>query len=275
MSNDLIRILALGDVVGQAGRDELIRQCSRIKAHYCADLLIVNGENAAGGAGINPKIAQELRAAGVDVITLGDHTWERKEINSFLESKPEWCIRPANYPIPQAGPSAPGLGVTRVKTKTGVEVGVFNLLGRVFIQGALDCPFQKADQILSNELQGCKIIVLDMHAEATSEKYAMGHYLDGKVSFVFGTHTHVQTADQQILPNRTAFISDLGMCGPKDSVIGVDPEMAIRRFLTGRPFSFDVGKGAVMLSGALCVVDVQSGRAKTIERVQWLDRAIT
>lgn len=233
---------------------------------YQADCVIVNGENAAGGLGIDAKTADELRNAGADVITLGDHAWQKKDALSLLEAQKSWIIRPANFPA-----GAPGSGWTIFKTKAGESVAVINLLGRVFMNALVDCPFHTAKQILADHLQDCKVIVCDIHAEATSEKQAMARYLGGQVSLVFGTHTHVQTADELVYPNGTAFISDLGMCGSLDGVIGMEAERAISRFLTGLPHSYEAASGPATLQGVCCEVDSQTGKAIKIERVRYVE----
>ncbi len=257
-----IRVLTLGDVVGKPGRDLVIARLSDLKIKYRADLIIVNAENAAGGMGLSAEIGNDLLRAGVDLITLGDHTWGRHDIKPFLERNSARCIRPANYPE-----GAPGSGWSIVETKAGIKVGVFNLLGRVFINGALDCPFKKLDQILDGPLSECKIRICDMHAEATSEKLALARYADGRVSFVFGTHTHVQTSDNQVLSRGTGYISDIGMCGPMDSVLGLKNEISIARFLTGMRYSYEVGAGPEELHGAVCEIDFDTGKAISVERV--------
>jgi len=227
-----------------------------------ANGVIVNGENAAGGLGLDAKTADEIRAAGASVVTLGDHTWQKKELKVAIESRTSWLIRPGNYP-----PGAPGNGHTIVSLG-GEKLGVMNLLGRVFINFPLDCPFRTADALLNGPLKECSMIVCDMHAEATSEKLAMARHLDGRVSLVFGTHTHVQTADERILPGGTAFISDLGMCGSQDGVIGMDARVALQRFLTGLPLAYEVAAGEPVLHGIVCEFDPRSGKAISIERIR-------
>jgi metallophosphoesterase (TIGR00282 family) len=261
-----MRVLCLGDVVGRPGRLALSRGLATLKSRLAYDLLIVNGENASGGLGLDPKTADEIRALGVDVVTLGDHTWQRKEIMPAMESRP-WLIRPANYPGRGSRPT-PGRGATVVTTSSkGERVGVFNLLGRVFMNMALDCPFEAAERIVKEDLKDCRVIICDMHAEATSEKLAIARMLDGRVSLVFGTHTHVQTADERLLPGGTAFISDLGMCGSQNGVIGMDAVAALERFRSGLPHPYKVAEGDVRLCGVCCDIDEQ-GTARAIERVQ-------
>jgi metallophosphoesterase (TIGR00282 family) len=226
-------------------------------------MVIVNAENASGGVGIDPESAREISHAGADILTLGDHTWQRREAAGWLESNSNLCIRPANYPT-----GAPGRGAVVWTSADGFRIGVMNLLGRVFMNFPLDCPFRKADELLAGPLADCDAVVCDIHAEATSEKMALARYLTGRVALVFGTHTHVQTADHTILGEGTAFMSDLGMCGPTDSVIGMDGETALRRFLTGMPHAYKIGRGPVVLSGCVLSVARASGRAVSIEPVR-------
>jgi metallophosphoesterase (TIGR00282 family) len=228
------------------------------------DLVIANAENASGGVGLNPNCAEELRAAGVDIITLGDHSWQHKEMRDFLSRDDTgWCIRPANYPA-----GVPGKGVTVWKHTDGAEVGVMNLLGRVFLSGLLDCPFKAADQIIISELAACAVRICDFHAEATSEKLALGHMLDGRVSLIFGTHTHVQTADERISMQGTGIISDLGMCGPSDGVIGMDSEVALKRFISGLPHAYKLAKGRPVVQGLEAVIDISSGKCLELRRIR-------
>jgi len=224
---------------------------------------MVNAENASGGVGIDPESAREIGEAGADILTLGDHTWQRREAAAWIEGQPHFCIRPANYP-----PGAPGRGWMVWTSADGVRIGVINLLGRVFINFPLDCPFRAADQIIAGPLKDCAAILVDMHAEATSEKMALARHLRGRVTAVVGTHTHVQTADHQILEGGTAFMSDLGMCGPMDSVIGMDTDVALKRFLTGMPAAYKIGSGPVVLSGCVVTFDPSNGRAVSIAPVR-------
>jgi 2',3'-cyclic-nucleotide 2'-phosphodiesterase len=196
------------------------------------------------------------------VLTLGDHTWQRKEAKPFIEDNQDWCIRPANYPK-----GAPGKGWT-IFEKGPLKIGIFNLMGRTFINGALDCPFQTADEILSDPLNGTPVRICDKHAEATSEKFAMARHLDGRVSLQVGTHTHVQTADEQILPEGTAYITDLGMSGSPEGVIGMDAEVALARFRTGMPHAYKIAGGAGFVSGVVCEIDSATGKALSISRVR-------
>lgn len=252
----MMKILCLGDVVGREGRNALKKMVPTLKQEQGINLVIANSENASGGLGLDKTGAEELIGAGVDLITLGDHTWKFKDLVPVLESGTS-CIRPANYADP-----APGKGWARIR-KDNIEIGVFNVMGRTFINGALDCPFQKVDEILGGPLKGCAIIIGDIHAEATSEKYAMARHLDGRVSLLFGTHTHVQTSDAQILPAGTAYISDLGMCGVIDGVLGMDSKTALKRFQTGMPAAYRLAEGRVQINGIIAEIE-SDGRAKSI-----------
>ncbi len=257
-----MRILFIGDIVGSPGRELVIQNLTRILEETRADLVIANGENSAAGFGITPKIADELFAAGVEVITGGNHSWDRKEIFDYIPHEPR-LLRPANLPA-----GAPGRGLYLGESRNGERYAVLNLQGRVFM-AALDCPFRTADQELARIPPDVKTIFVDMHAEATSEKQAMGWYLDGRVSAVVGTHTHVATADERVLPNGTAFITDAGMTGPHESVIGMDRGAMVKRFLDGLPAKFEVAVGDSRLNGVLVDVDGASGRARSILRVRF------
>lgn len=246
-------ILAIGDVIGKPGRKALSQLLPGLRRQYGIDLIIVNGENAAGGIGVTVDTAREMLEAGADVLTSGNHIWMHREIYPYLDSDMP-LLRPLNYPA-----GVPGRG----HLVTG-KVAVINLIGRVFI-GDFDNPFHAVNRLLA-ELEP-KIIIVDFHAEATSEKVAMGRYLDGRVSAVVGTHTHVGTTDSQILPHGTAYVSDIGMTGPLDSVIGDDADAAIQRFLTSMPHRLSVGKGKIALNGILVEVDEDTGRALSIERI--------
>ena len=258
-----IRVLALGDVVGRPGRNAISKLLPSLRATHQADLVIVNAENASGGLGIDPRSAGELRSAGADVLTLGDHAWQRREGRQFIHTEQGWVVRPANYPS-----GTPGAGFAKLELPGGIRIGVVNVIGRVFIELPLDCPFRTVERLIENELADCTIKILDMHAEATSEKEAIARFLDGRVSLVFGTHTHVPTADERILPKSTAFVSDLGMCGCLDGVIGMDATVAIDRFLTGLPRAYEVAEGPGVLQGIVCEIDGETGRAESIERVR-------
>ncbi|MBF0490753.1 MAG: TIGR00282 family metallophosphoesterase [Candidatus Omnitrophica bacterium] len=257
-----MNILCIGDVVGRPGRDVLAKVLPAIKQEYAIDLTIVNGENASSGSGILPKHADEMFSLGVDVITLGDHVWDKKEIMPYLDQKAE-IIRPANFPD-----GAPGRGSTIVETRQGIKVGVISLLGRSFMKYNVLCPFKALDQILLEMSLVTPVIIVDMHAETTSEKVAMGHYANGRVSGVFGTHTHIQTADEKVLSKGTAYITDLGMAGPYDSVIGQNKEKIIQRFLTSLPHKFEVAESNATLCGVVISVDEKTGRASRIVRLQ-------
>ena len=258
-----VRILALGDLVGRPGRNLLVSKLEFLREQYQPHILIVNAENAAGGMGLSAEIAADLKEHGVDVITLGDHTWQRNDIKPYLRDHTDHCIRPANYPG-----DVPGRGWVIWQGQNGHKVGVFNLLGRVFINGALDCPFRRGEEILEGPLAECKVRVCDLHAEASSEKWAFARRFDGELSFLFGTHTHVQTSDNQVLPGGTGYITDLGMSGPSRSVLGLKSEISIKRFTSGMRYSYEVGEGPGVLRGALCVVDGSSGKAQSVERVE-------
>ena len=262
--NGSINILCVGDVVGRPGREALCAELSRLKAQYELNLVIANAENAAGGVGVDAQVAHELHSAGVDVLTLGDHTWHRKPAKSLLDEHPEWIIRPANYP-----PGAPGRGWTIWRPQSDAPgIGVLNLLGRVFMNSPLDCPFRAADEIISGPLKDCRVIVVDMHAEATSEKNALAHFLDGRVSLVVGTHTHVQTSDERILAGGTGMITDLGMCGPEPSVIGMDVSTAIGRFMSGVNIPYTVAAEVGVVQALMAQIDTSSGKCQRLERIR-------
>jgi metallophosphoesterase (TIGR00282 family) len=255
-----MRILFIGDIVGSPGREIVTKHLAEIVARERADLVIINGENSAAGFGITPKIADELFALGADVITGGNHSWDKKEIQEYIPNEPR-LLRPANFP------KSPGRGLYVGTSRGGVRFAVLNLQGRVFM-APLDCPFRTADSELAKIPPDVKIIFVDMHAEATSEKQAMGWYLDGRVSVVVGTHTHVATADERVLPNGTAFITDVGMTGPHESVIGMDRGAMVKRFLDSMPTKFEVAIGDVRINGVLADVDEATGRARSIARVR-------
>lgn len=251
-----MKILAIGDIIGKPGRDAVRALLPEFRQACAIDIVVANGENTAGGIGIIPATADELFACGVDVITSGNHIWAHKEIYEYLNS-PRLVIRPLNYP-----PNSPGRGYV---THNGVAV--VNLIGRTYMN-AYDCPFRAMDGLLGELPQDVKVIIVDFHAEATSEKMAMGRYLDGRVSAVFGTHTHVATADTQILPAGTAYVTDIGMVGPKDSIIGDDVNGVIERFLTQIPRRLAVATDKRIIFNAVSVdVDEVTGQARGIERV--------
>jgi len=255
-----MKILLIGDIVGRPGRAIIEREVMRLRDELHIDAVIANCENAAGGAGITPPIADEFFRAGVDVLTSGNHVWRKREAFELLKLDHR-VIRPANYPN-----GAPGTGSTIVETLGGQKIGVLNLMGRVFME-PLDCPFRTADRELERLKLVTPIIIVDMHAEATSEKVAMGWYLDGRVSCVFGTHTHIPTADERILPKGTAFLTDVGMTGPYDSVIGRRVDQILERFLSSIPNKSDVAEGNIQLRGLLIEVNPTTGKALSIERI--------
>ncbi|MBI3768994.1 MAG: TIGR00282 family metallophosphoesterase [Deltaproteobacteria bacterium] len=256
-----MRLLFLGDVVGKPGRRAVVESVPHLLTTAGADLVIANCENASGGVGVDPRAASELLEAGVDVLTSGNHIWAKRDIVDYLRDS-DVLLRPLNFV-----PGSPGRGFTVRRSRSGIEVGVVNLIGRVFM-GNYDCPFRAVDAALESLRGRVRVVVVDMHAEATSEKVAMGWYLDGRVSAVIGSHTHVQTADERILPEGTAYLSDAGMCGPRDSVIGVKRQLVLDRFLTQMPTRFEVAAGPALLQGALVDVDEESGRARAITRIQ-------
>jgi metallophosphoesterase (TIGR00282 family) len=256
-----MKILMVGDMVGAPGRRAFARVVARLRQEGQADFVVANAENTAGGKGITGPLADEIFAAGADVITLGDHTWDQRELPPYMDRQPR-LIRPANF-----APSCPGRGCVTVPGPDGCAVTVVNLVGRVFMNPC-DCPFRTVDALLKKEPVLGKIILVDLHAEATSEKVVMGRYLDGRVSCVVGTHTHVQTSDETILPKGTAYITDLGMTGPKDSAIGRDLDSVIAMMLTGMPARFEVARDDPMLEGAIVEVDAKTGRAVSIRRVR-------
>jgi 2',3'-cyclic-nucleotide 2'-phosphodiesterase len=256
------RILALGDVIGKPGRKALGKHLARIVTETGADFVVVNGENAAGGLGITPEIVDEFLKLPIDVITSGNHIWKHKEITDTLNSSLP-LLRPANYPL-----GTPGRGAGIFRSKKDISVGVINLEGLLFMS-PLSCPFHTADHEIDRLKQEAEILLVDFHAEATSEKRALGHYLDGRISALVGTHTHVPTADAEILPGGTGYLTDLGMCGAHDSVIGIRKQDAIRRFLSRMPTSFQVAEDDVRLQGALIDVDPRTGRCLDIAQKAW------
>lgn len=258
-----MKVLFIGDIVGQPGRQAVTAVLSRVQKEHGITLTIANAENAAGGFGITPSVAEELFRAGIDLLTSGNHVWDKKEAELYIAGERR-LLRPANYPE-----SVPGSGVT-LWEQGGRRVGVLNLQGRVFMP-TIDCPFRVGEEKITLLRQATDLIIVDFHAEATSEKQALARFVDGRVSAVIGTHTHVQTADEQILPAGTAYISDVGMTGASDSVIGMESSDVIHRFLTHIPTKFRVAKGTPIFSAVVLDVDEESGKAKTITRLQLRD----
>src|SRR5213595_2967087 len=256
----MLKILFLGDIVGQPGRAAVLARLPELKAKHALDFVIVNGENAAGGRGITGKITIDLLRAGVSVITSGDHIWDQKEILSFIDTEPR-LLRPLNYPK-----GTPGSGTIILETAKG-KIGVINVQARTFMQPILDNPFRSVEAAVTKMRAETPNIIVDAHGETTSEKIALGRFLDGKVSAVIGTHTHVQTADEQIFPGGTAFLCDAGMCGPVNSILGRAADPIMSRFISNLPSSFPVAGGEVRLHGALIEIDESTGRAMRITRV--------
>ena len=256
-----MRILFIGDVVGKPGVSIVVQALAGLRRHESIDLAIVNGENAENGSGLTPAIYRKLIAAGADCITLGDHIYRKKDIIEVLERQDN-IVKPANYPA-----EAPGKNWVVVKTETGKKVAVFSLIGRVFMK-PVDCPYHKANEVLAEIPDDVKIRFCDFHAEATSDKQLMGRHLDGRVTAVCGTHTHVPTADEQVLPGGTAFISDVGMTGPHESILGRKIEKVLQATMTFRPVPFDVASGKVEISGVIIDVDAKSGKAQGIRRIK-------
>lgn len=257
----MIRILFLGDVVGEPGRKALAQRLKGLQEELAVDFTIVNGENAAGGKGISGKQCIELLKAGATVITTGDHVWDQKDLPAYIETEPR-LLRPCNYPE-----GTPGAGSVVLDTAKG-PVGVLNVRGLTFLNPPLENPFPRAMEEVEKMRAATPVIFVDVHAETTSEKIALGRYLDGKVSAVVGTHTHVQTADEQIFPGGTAFLCDAGMCGAADSILGRTKESILRRFLTGMPTTLPVAGGDVQMCGVVVDVDEATGRAVAIRRLQ-------
>ena len=255
----MLRMMFLGDVVGEPGRRAVIDLVPVLKKEYELDFVIVNGENAAGGRGITPKITIDLLRAGVAVITTGDHVWDQKEILNYIDTEPR-LLRPINYPE-----DTPGQGSVILETPKG-KVGVINVQGRTFMLPPLENPFRALDAAVAKMREETSVIFVDVHAETTSEKIAVGRFLDGRVSAVVGTHTHVQTGDERVFPGGTAFLCDAGMCGPTESVLGREIEPIISRFITNLPATFPVAKGPVALNGAIIDIDETTGKALGLQR---------
>jgi len=255
-----VKVLFIGDIVGKPGRKVISALLPGIVGRHGVDIVIANCENAAGGFGVTRKIVDELYHNEIDILTSGNHIWDKKEASNFIDDY-ETLLRPANYPE-----GTVGKGSVVIDTRLGISLGVLNLEGRIFMK-PLDSPFRVAEREIERLKHKTDIIIVDMHAEATSEKEALGWFLDGKVSAVLGTHTHVQTADERVLPGGTAYITDVGMTGPFDSVLGIKKEVALERFLTLLPNRFDVAKGDIRIQGVLIDIDNNTGRACSIERL--------
>jgi 2',3'-cyclic-nucleotide 2'-phosphodiesterase len=256
-----VKALFIGDIVGKTGRMALKALLPKLTDKYKADLVVANGENIAGGFGLTESLVLELFSLGVHVITTGNHVWDKKDFVHYI-AKDNRVLRPLNYP-----PGVPGYGSIVLTLPGGPKVAVINVSGRVFMS-PLDCPFRATMAEIETISKETRIIIIDLHAEATSEKIAFGHFFDGKVSAVIGTHTHVQTADEKILPNGSAYITDVGMTGPANSIIGVEPAQVIRRFLTSMPAKFDVAHGESILAGAVIEINNETGKATGIHRLQ-------
>lgn len=256
-----MKVIIIGDVVGKPGRRILTNSLKELKARYEAEFIVANVENAAAGAGVIPRVGNEILNAGVDVMTSGNHIYDKREVIQYIENEPR-LLRPANY-----APDAPGRGLWLGSTGQGTPVAVINIQGRVFMPPS-DCPFRTADRLIAEIGNRASVIIVDHHAEATSEKFAIGRYLNGKVSVVVGTHTHVQTADEQIFSGGTAYITDLGMTGPHDSIIGVETSLVITKFVRGMPTRFETAEGDARLNGVVVEIDERTGKAVSIERLQ-------
>ena len=255
-----MKILFIGDIVGEPGRTAVQRLLPQLRDENALDFVIANGENAAGGNGITPQIAGELFSAGVDAITSGDHLWDQKSVSELLYSEPRF-LRPLNYP-----PGVPGRGANIFQVRNLPPIGVMNVQGRVFM-APMENPFTTAEAEVNRLREKTRIIFVDIHAEATSEKIAFARFLDGRVSAIVGTHTHVQTADEQILPNGTAYLTDAGFTGPHDGSLGREIEPVIKRFLTGMPQRFEVARNKIILHGAVIRIDDVTGKATSIQRI--------
>ena len=257
----MTKLLFIGDIVGRPGRDLVKRGVPILVAHHAIDLVIANGENAAAGFGLTREIAEQLFACGIDVMTSGNHIWDKKEVLDYIAVEPR-LLRPANYPA-----GAPGQGAVLATAKNGVRVGVVNVMGRVYLAN-IDDPFTTAAREIARlKNEGAKLVFVDVHAEVTSEKVAMGWYLDGLATAVVGTHTHVQTADNRVLPQGTAYLTDVGMTGPHDGVIGVEKAAVIAKFLSALPSRFETASGDPRLNAVVVTADANTGRAVAIERV--------
>jgi metallophosphoesterase (TIGR00282 family) len=256
-----MKVLFIGDIVGKVGRITTKALLPNVVSRYKVDLVIANGENAAGGFGITDKIADEILGCGVHIITTGNHVWDKKEFISQI-SKEDRILRPLNYP-----PGVPGCGSILFTLHNGEKVAVINISGRVFMSN-IDCPFRTGKEEVEKLSSLTKMIIIDFHAEATSEKIAFGYFMDGKVSAVIGTHTHVQTADEKILPGGTAYITDVGMTGPCNSIIGIEKEQIIHRFLTNIPVRFETARGEGIFSAIVIEIDKKTGKSTALQRLQ-------
>ncbi len=256
-----MNIIFIGDIVGKCGRQLIFEHLPDLINQYQVDLCIANVENVAGGLGITPAIARQLLDSGIQVLTSGNHVWDKREVEEYITQERR-LLRPANYP-----PGTPGYGSTTIDLPSGDTVGILNLAGRVFMQ-SLDCPFRVGMAELEKLMPQASVIIVDFHAEATSEKVAMGWYLDGKVSAIIGTHTHIPTADEHILPQGSAYITDVGMTGAYDSVIGIKKELVLKRFLYQLPVRFEAAKKDPRLCGIFLEVDAKTGRTMSVERIQ-------
>ena len=258
----MIKLLFIGDIIGRPGRRAVASMLPGLKTEHGFDLVIANGENAAGGFGVTPKIADELFALGIDVLTSGNHIWDQKEIEPYLSANNR-LLRPANYPVGDLGSGAVVIGLDQ---RPEIKVAVANLAGRVFL-GPADCPFRAGQELVADLRAQTDIVVIDFHAEATSEKNALAVYLDGQVSLFVGTHTHVQTADERILPQGTAYITDVGMVGSRNSIIGMQSDKVIKKFLDGKPQRYEVEKSTPWFSAVIAEIDETTGRAQSIKRL--------
>ena len=254
------KILFLGDIVGRSGRRILAAKLSELKSEFKIDIVIANGENAAGGLGIDPRTAGEIFNAGVEFITTGNHIWDKKEIRSYLNENSYRIIRPANFPD-----GAPGNGAAIINKTNFPSVAIFNLMGRIFMGELLDCPFKKIDYLIKNTTADFSF--LDFHAETTSEKISMAHHVDGRVLMMVGTHTHVQTADLRIMPKSTAYISDVGMCGAYDGIIGMDSVAVLERFRTSLPTRFEAGKGRAQINAVVFECCTEQRKVVNMDRI--------
>ena len=258
----MFTVLFFGDIVGRSGRKAVAKAIPSLIEIHNPDLIIANGENAAGGLGIDPKCANELFKAGIHLITTGNHVWKKKSLFDYLNANADSIIRPYNFPS-----GTPGTGYCSWSSEKGISVSVVNLIGRVFMDQLVDCPFVAADEALEKIGNSSDLIIVDFHAEATSEKVAMSHYLDGRAQLIVGTHTHIQTADERVLPQGSGSISDLGMCGPLNGVLGIEAQRIIKKFKTSLPSSYELAKGATQINALICSWDMETKTIANIERV--------